>query len=86
MHQKIRSLVAAAYLNIIIMQQQKEIFEYWFQTNVFAAPVVVQIKMVERDEIKARELLEQMMHPIRATIIEKPVSGKALKVNEVWEL
>lgn len=86
MHQKIRSLVAAAYLNIIIMQQQKEIFEYWFQTNVFAAPVVVQIKMVERDEAKAKELLEQMMHPIRATIIEKPVSGKALKVNEVWEL
>lgn len=68
------------------MQQQKEIFEYWFQTNVFAAPVVVQIKMVERDEIKARELLEQMMHPIRAAIIEKPMSGKALKVNEVWEL
>lgn len=86
MHQKIRSLVAAAYLNIIIMQQQKEIFEYWFQTNVFAAPVVVQIKMVERDEAKAKELLEQMMHPIRATIIEKPVSGKVLKVNEVWEL
>jgi hypothetical protein len=26
------------------------------------------------------------MHPVQATIIEKPVSGKVLKVNEVWEL
>lgn len=68
------------------MQQQKQIIEYWFQTNVFAAPVVVQIKMAQRDEAKAKELLEQMLHPVQATIIKKPVSGKVLKVNEVWEL
>lgn len=68
------------------MQQQKQIIEYWFQTNVFAAPVVVHIKMAQRDEAKAKELLEQMLHPVQATIIAKPVSGKVLKVNEVWEL
>jgi hypothetical protein len=78
--------VAAAYLNFNNMQQQKQIIEYWFQTNVFAAPMLVQIRMEQRDEAKAKELVEKMMHPIQATIIEKPVSGKVLKVNEVWEL
>lgn len=83
---KIRSPEAVAYLNIIIMLASKQIFEYWFSTNVFGSPVCVQIRMSERDEQKAKELLEQMLHPVQATIIEKPVSGKALKVNEVWEL
>ncbi len=68
------------------MQQQKEIFEYWFQTNVFAAPVVVQINMAERDEAKAKQLFEEMFNPLTCGIIEKPTEGKYLKVNEVWEL
>lgn len=78
--------MAAAYLNIIIMQQQKQIIEYWFSTNVFGSPVCVQIRMMERDEQKAKELFEEMFHPVKCDVIEKPKEGKFLLVNEVWEL
>jgi hypothetical protein len=68
------------------MQQQKEIIEYWFSTNVFASPVCVQIRMSERDEEKAKELFEEMFHPVKSSIIDKPTGGKFLFLNEVWEL
>jgi hypothetical protein len=68
------------------MQQQKQIIEYWFSTNVFGSPVCVTIKMVERDEEKAKKLFEEMMYPVKCTIIEKPTEGKFMLVNEVWEL
>ena len=69
------------------MQQQKQIIMYWFASNVFSAPVCVQIKMAQRDEAKAKELFENMFHPVQCHVIEKPsVAMKVLVVNEVWEL
>jgi hypothetical protein len=68
------------------MLQQKQIIEYWFSTNIFSAPVCVKIKMVERDEAKAKQLFEEMMHPLKCSIIEKPTEGKFMMVNEEWEL
>lgn len=68
------------------MQQQKQIILYWFASNVFSAPVCVQIKMVQRDEAKAKELFESMFDPLICSVMEKPVAGKFLLVNEVWEL
>lgn len=68
------------------MQQQKQILTYWFSTNVFSAPMLVQIKMKERDEAKAKQLFEAMFQPLTCSVIEKPTEGKYLLVNEVWEL
>ena len=68
------------------MLAEKQIIEYWFQTNVFAAPVLVQINMAAKDEAKAKQLFEEMFNPLTCSIIEKPTEGKYLKVNEVWEL
>lgn len=68
------------------MQQQKQIIEYWFSTNVFGSPVCVKIKMMERNEEKAKELFEEMFHPAKSSVIEKPVAGKYLLLDEVWEL
>ncbi len=68
------------------MQQQKQIITYWFATNVFSAPVSVQINMAQRDEAKAKELFEEMFHPLSCIIIEKPAAGTYLLINEVWEL
>jgi len=68
------------------MSQQKQIIEYWFKTNVFSSPVCVKIKMMGRDEAKAKQLFEEMFHPLTCSVIEKPKEGKFLLVNEVWEL
>jgi hypothetical protein len=42
--------------------------------------------MMERDEEKAKKLFEEMMHPIKCSVIDKPTEGKFMLVNEVWEL
>lgn len=68
------------------MLAAKQIIEYWFETNVFSSPVCVKIKMMERDEAKAKKLFEEMFHPVKCSVIEKPREGKFLLVNEVWEL
>ena len=77
----------AAYLNFIIMQQQKQLIEYWFETNVFSAPVLVKIKMAERNEAKAKALFEEMFESVSCKVIAKPAAGTSiLLVNEIWEL
>lgn len=68
------------------MQQQKQIHQYWFLTSIFSAPVQVKIKMLQRDEAKAKQLFEEMLGPLQCEVIEAPKAGKYLLVNEVWEL
>jgi hypothetical protein len=77
----------AAYLNFISMQQQKQLIEYWFETNLFSAPVLVKIKMIQRDEAKAKVLFEEMFESVSCKVIAPPAAGIAiLLVTEVWEL
>ncbi len=83
---KTRSLKAAAYLNLIIMQQQKQVITYWFSANIFGAPVCVKINMAQRNEAQAKQLFEEMLQPCSCQVIEKPIAGKYLLINEVWEL
>jgi len=69
------------------MQQQKQLIEYWFETNVFSAPVLVKIKMAERNEAKAKALFEEIFESVSCKVIAKPVAGTSiLLVNEIWEL
>jgi len=69
------------------MQQQKQVIEYWFQTNVFSAPVLVKIRMVQRDEAKAKALFEEVFESVSCKVISKPATGTSiLLVNEIWEL
>jgi|GEM_PF-4823848 len=71
-------------------QSQKEIFDYWFEAKEFSAPLLVQVKMSERnvDKVIASMLDSQILdHPPRA--LDGPTTNeekKYLKLGIVWEL